>query len=409
MIRLNNLANSVFAVNAAEFGGSQERADIVACGRLLMAERAGRDMNRIHVLREEKEDYTSRIDDVKYNEINDSLKRKLMLYCAKLAANQTGRTAPETYEDFLKQQRQYMGNSDFLRTLAGVVTEIVTPVLPAVTSGALDYLCETVYTPIGQTYAVQVESNDVLIFEDDSHGAARSKPAQRLYSRDITLNPRPVTAKASIKWYQMVGNNVDLGRFFNSISAGLYNKIMVLWNSAMAAGAANATFMPSGLSFAQYSTANFLSAVKKVKAVNNAYNSGVIAFGDIAALAQVLPSGVANAASVNLDAALAHLLGAEYARMGYLTGYCGANLMPVDQAILPGTQNTTVTEIFPTDVIYIASAGGYKPVYMAFEEGYPMDITLDPSETADMSIDIIVTASMEAKPVFGSKIAKIAI
>ena len=409
MIRLNNLANSVFAVNAAEFGGSQERADIVACGRLLMADRAGRDMNRIHLLREEKEDYTCRIDDVKYNEINDQLKRKMFLYCAKLAANQTGRTAPETYEDFLKQQRQYMNDPTFLRTLAGVVTEIVTPVLPAVTSNALDYLCETVYTPIGQTYAVQVESNDVMIFEDDSHGAARSKPAQRLYSREIVLNPRPVTAKASQKWYQLLANNADLGRFFTAISAGLYNKIMVLWNAAMAAGAASSTFRPSGLSVAQYSTANFLSAVKKVKAVNNAYNSGVIAFGDIAALAKVLPSGVVNAATVNLDAALAHLLGAEYARSGYLTGYCGAQLMPVDQAILPGTQNTTVTEIFPTDVIYIASAGGYKPVYLAFEEGFPIDITLDPSETADMSIDIIVTSCMEAKPTFASKIAKISL
>lgn len=407
MIRLNNLANSVFAVNAAEFGGSQERADIVACGRLLMAERAGRDMNRIHVLREEKEDYTSRIDDVKYNEINEQLKRKLSLYCAKLAANSTGRTAPETYEDFLKLQRQYMNDPTFLRTLAGVVTEIVTPVLPAVTSNALDYLCETVYVPVGQTYSVTVESNDVMIFEDDSHGATRSKPAQHLYSRDLVLNPRPTSAKVTIKLYQYLANNGDLGRFFNSISAGLYNKIMVLWNAAMAAGAANATYMPSGLSFAQYSTANFLSAVKKVKAVNNAYNSAVIAFGDIAALAQVLPSGVANAASVNLDAALAHLLGAEYARMGYLTGYCGANLMPIDQAILPGTQNTTVTEIFPTDVIYIASAGGYKPVYMAFEEGYPMDITLDPSETADMSIDVIVSACMDAIPAYASKLAKI--
>lgn len=409
MIRLNNLANSVFAVNAAEFGGSQERADIVACGRLLMAERAGRDMNRIHLLREEKEDYTSRIDDVKYNEINESLKRKLSLYCAKLAANQTGRTAPESYDEFVKLQRQYMTDPTFLRTLAGVVTEIVTPVLPAVTSNALDYLCETVYTPIGQTYAVQVESNDVLIFEDDSHGAARSKPAQHLYSREITLNPKPVTAKANQKWYQLLAGNADLGRFFNSISAGLYNKVMVLWNSAMAAGAASSTYMPTGLSFASYSTANFISAVKKVKAVNNAYNSGVIAFGDISALSQVLPSGIANAASVNLDAALAHLLGAEYARSGYLTGYCGAQLMPIDQAILPGTQNGAVTEIFPTDVIYIASAGGHKPVYMAFEEGYPIDITLDPAETADMSIDIIVTACMEAKPIFASHLAKISL
>ena len=407
MIRLNNLANSVFAVNAAEFGGSQERADIVACGRLLMAERAGRDMNRIHLLRNEKEDYTVRIDDVKYNEINEQLKRKLFLYCAKLAANSTGRTAPETYEDFLKLQRTYMTDPIFLRTLAGVETEIITPVLPAVTSNALDYLCETVYTPIGQTYVAQVESNDVMIFEDDSHGAARSKPAQRLYSRDIAINPRPQTAKFSQKWYQLLGNNADLGRFFNSISAGLYNKIMVLWNAAMAAGAGSSTYMPTGLSFAQYSTANFISAVKKVKAVNNTYNSSVIAFGDIAALSKVLPDGIVNSASVNLDAALAHLLGAEYARSGYLTGYCGAQLMPVDQAILPGTQNTTVTEIFPTDVVYLAAAGGYKPVYMAFEEGFPITITLDPSETADMSIDGIVTASMQAVPIFASKVGKI--
>lgn len=409
MIRLNNLANSVFAVNAAEFGGSQERADIVACGRLLMAERAGREMNKIHLLREEKADYTNRIDDVKYNDINEQLKRKLTLYCAKLAANSTGRTAPETYEDFLKVQRTYMNDSTFLRTLAGVVTEIVTPVLPAVTSNALDYLCETVYTPIGQTYAVQVESNDVMIFEDDSHGAARSKPAQRLYSKDLVLNPTPRTAKTSQKWYQLISNNADLGRFFNSISAGLYNKIMVLWNAAMAAGAGSSTYMPTGLSFAQYSTANFISAVKKVKAVNNAYNSSVIAFGDIAALSKVLPDGIVNSASVNLDAALAHLLGAEYARSGYLTGYCGAQLMPVDQAILPGTQNGAVTEIFPTDVIYLAVAGGYKPVYMAFEEGFPIEITLDPSETADMSIDVICTASIDARPIFASKLAKISV
>lgn len=409
MIKLNNLESRIFAVNAAEFGGSQERADIVACGRLLMAERAGRDMNRIHVLRQETADYQTRIDDAKYNEINEQVKSKMMLYAAKLACNQTGETAPATYEEFLKGQRRFMSDRNFLRTLSGILTEIVTPVLPAMLSNALDYLCETVYTPVGQTHEVEVESNDVFIFEDDSHGAARSKPAQHLYSGSVVLNPTPRTAKASIKWYQMIGNNVDLGRYFNSIAAGLHNKITALWNKAMVAGAASSVYMPSGLVFASYSTANWISAVKKVKAVNNAYGGNVIAFGDLAALGAVVPSGIVNAASVNLDAALAQMLGQEYARYGYLNGYMGAQLMAIDQAIVPGTQNDLVTEMMPTDVIYMVAANGYKPVYMAFEEGYPLTVTLDPSETADMSTDIIVTACMDVKPVFGSKVAKISI
>ena len=409
MIRLNNLSSSIFAVNAAEFGGSQERADIVACGRLLMAERAGRDLNKVRIALNEQADYTNRIDDKKYAEINEQLKTKMFLYAAKMACNQTGESAPKTIDEFQKTQRRFMNDRTFLKVLSGIFTEVVTPVMPAMLSNALDYLCETVFVPIGQTHEIEVNSNDVFLFEDDSHGAARSKPANHLYSRTFALNPKPKTAKATCKWYQLIANDVDLGRFFNSIAAGMHSKIMAMWNAAMVAGAANSTFVPAGLTFAQYSTQNFLTAVKKVKAVNNAYGSGVIAFGDIIALSKVLPSGIANAASINLDAALAMLLGNEYARSGYLTGYGGAQLMALDQAIVPGTQNTSVSEILPSDVIYIASTNGHKPVYLAMEDMYPISITLDPNETADRSIDIIVTSSLDCAAIFGSKIAKISV
>jgi len=405
MIRLNNLSSSIFAVNAAEFGGSQERADIVACGRLLMAERAGRDLNKVRVALNEQADYTNRIDDKKYAEINEQLKTKMFLYAAKMACNQTGEAAPETFQDLVKAQRRFMNDRTFLKVLSGIFTEVVTPVMPAMLSNALDYLCETVFVPIGQTHEIEVNSNDVFLFEDDSHGAARSKPANRLYSKSFVLNPRPKTAKASIKWYQMISNDVDLGRLFNAIAAGMHSKIMAMWNAAMVAGAADSTLVPAGLTFAQYSTQNFLTAVKKVKAVNNAYGSGVIAFGDIIALSKVLPSGIANAASINLDAALAMLLGNEYARSGYLTGYGGAQLMALDQAIVPGTQNTTVTEMIDSSKIYFAATNGHKPVYLAMEDGFPISITLDPDETADRSIDIIVTSSLDSVAVFGSKMA----
>lgn len=408
MIRLNNLSSGIFAVNAAEFGGSQERADIVAVGRLLMAERAGRTSNSIRALRKEEADYTCRIDDNKYSELNEQLKSKMFLYAAKMACNQTGAAAPATYSDFLKGQRLYMNDGTFLKVLSGIFTEVVTPILPASMSNALDYLCEAVFPGIGETYEVEVESNDVFVFEDDSHGAARSKPANRLYSKSLTLNPRPKTAKTSCKWYQLISNNADLGRYFNSIAAGLHNKIVALWNAAMVAGAGNTMYVPSGLVFAQYSTANFISAVKKVKAVNGG-NGSVICFGDLAALAKVVPSGVVNAANVNLDAALAMRLGPEYARSGYLTGYCGAQLMAIDQAIVPGTQNSTVSEMLPTDVLYFGLSNGHRPVYLAMEDGFPVEVTLSPDETADRSIDIIVTCSLDAVPVFSTKIAKMSV
>ena len=82
-------------------------------------------------------------------------------------------------------------------------------------------------------------------------------------------------------------------------------------------------------------------------------------------------------------------------------------MFPIDNALVPGTQNTTLTEVLPNNYIWMLAAGGYKPVYVAFEEGTPITIQLDPSETADMTIDIMVSMAIDAKPVFGSKLAVI--
>ena len=79
--------------------------------------------------------------------------------------------------------------------------------------------------------------------------------------------------------------------------------------------------------------------------------------------------------------------------------------MALDQAIVPGTQNTTVTEVIDTSKIYFAATNGHKPVYLAMEDGYPVTVELSPDTTADRSIDIIVTSSLEAKPCFSSKLA----
>lgn len=93
-----------------------------------------------------------------------------------------GRDPPADFQEFQKEQRKFLTNGIFLKTLSGVVRDIITPILPVTYSSALDWLAETVTVPLGQTYELDVMSNDIFVFQDDSWGASRSKPSNYLYS-----------------------------------------------------------------------------------------------------------------------------------------------------------------------------------------------------------------------------------
>lgn len=409
MITFNSIDRAKFNANSSEFNGvEKERADIVTAGRLLMMERNGRDYNAMRLLEKKSSDFTAILDDNTYAATNRNTKEKLFLYAAGRTCAVSGEIAPESYGDFLKNQKKFMSDSTFLKVLAGIIRDIVTPVLPVTMSNALGYLAETVNVPMGETYELDIASNDIFAFEDDSWGASRSKPSNYLYTKTTTLNPTPRTCKVTIKWYQMVGNDVDLGRFFNSIAAGMVSKITALVMKQMIAAASNSTFLPSNLKFTNTS-ANWVTAAARVAALNGTGYTNAVAIGHPSALNKVLPSGAVNLSSVNLDAALATMLGVEWARYGYLGDYMGVRLMPLVDSIVPGTQNTSMTSLVPADRIWMLAANGLKPVYVGIEDGTPIEIQLDPRETGDMTIDIITTMSIDCKGVFGSKLAQITV
>lgn len=410
-IRFNSINPNIFNANSDEFNGvEKERSNIVTCGRLLMVERNGLDTNNLRKLENKNAEYTPILTGASgaksYAETNRNLQHKMLMYAAKRSCAMTGEIPPATFEDFQKNQRKFMSDSIFLKTLSGIIRDVVTPVLPITMSNALGWMAETVPVPLGQTYELDVMSNDVFVFEDDSWGASRSKPSNYLYSYPITLNPKLRTAKATIKWYQLVGNDADLGRFFNAIAAGMYSKITALWYNALASATANTFYVPTNMQFTNTS-ANWVTAAKRVALVNGTKYRNVIAVGDPSALTKALPSGVVNASTVNLDAALATMLGIDWTKYGYLGEYMGINLMPIENAIVPGTQNTSVTEIIPASTIWLMATTGYKPVYVGMEEGTPITVELDPSQTADMTIDILVSVSVDAVPVLASKMAVI--
>ncbi len=409
MITFNSIDRAKFNANSAEFNGvEKERADIVTAGRLLMMERNGRDYNAMRLLEKKSADFTALLDDNTYAATNRNTKEKLFLYAAARTCAVSGEIAPDSYGEFLKNQKKFMKDQTFLKVLAGIIRDIVTPVLPVTMSNALGYLAETVNVPLGETYELDIASNDIFAFEDDSWGASRSKPSNYLYTKTTTLNPTTRTCKVTIKWYQMVGNDVDLGRFFNSIAAGMVSKITALVMQQMVAAASNSVFLPANLKFTNTS-ANWVTAAARVAALNGTGYTNAIAIGHPSALNKVLPSGAVNLSGINLDAALATMLGVEWARYGYLGDYMGVRLMPLVDSIVPGTQNTSMTSLVPADRIWMLAANGLKPVYVGIEDGTPIEIQLDPRETGDMTIDIITTMSIDAKGVFGSKLAQITV
>ena len=395
-LKLNNAPASLFIGSS-----SDERKDLVAGGRLLLSEAHGRKAAEVR-----GEKFETRLNDAKYQETNEKLTQRTMLFCAKIAAAAKGEDAPADYAEFLKGGRKWASDPNFLRCLQGITSEVIAPLLPYTTSNALGALAFVDKVGIGQTYEVNVLSNDIFLFQDSAWGASRSVPKNYLYSKSIAINPRPRTAAAKIKWYQLVGNEqggADIGRYYLALAGGSNNKILALWNAAMTAGVSNAAFVPSYLKKTGYSTANWIALAKAVSQANGLPRESIIAYGDWAALSKVLPYGTAQ------DAALTMQLGNEWFSKGFMGTCMGVPLAPIQNAYVAGTVNAaSPTEMLSANTIYmLPRAGeGFAPVYIIFEDD-PIVLEMTPEQTGDMTIDVNMTISVEAKGVFGSKLGVI--
>lgn len=390
---------SLNSVPASMLTGSDDREKLVALGRVLMMEANGKEYNKIR----NNNSYTSRMNADEYAKVNEGTRNKIMLFCAERADAIEGREKNDDYAVFLSRARDYYKNPTFLRTLAGIVTDIVRPMLPYVTSNALDELAQTVNVPFGETYEITVASNDIFMFQDSSRGASRSVPENTLYDYPITLNPSPRSCSATAKWYQLVGNDADFGMWLNAIYAGLYSKIMGMWNAAMTSAANGTFFVPSYLKFNSFTSANFNTAVELVSTVNHVPVSGLVAYGRRPVLAKALPTGTAQ------DAALTYMLGREWMDNGYMGTIQGVRSFALTNAMVPGTQNTTGGLVISDSKIYLAASrgNGYAPIYVGFEDGAPITLEFEPHEVADMTLNVNVTASIDVKAVFGTKLAVI--
>lgn len=398
-LNLNSVSNEVFAIN-----GNDQREDIVAKGRVLFYEHALKGKMAILSAKGQNTPVQRTMNDRGYKQLNEQFQRESLLYAAKLACASTGKKAPESWEEFKRNGGEYYGNARFYAVLQGIWQEVIIPILPAVYSEALSDFAETVEIEMGQTYAVSIGSNDIPVFQDSSWGASRSVPRNRFYSRDYTLNPTPKSCWITSKWMQLVGTNMDFGVFFANMVAGLYAKTMGMWNEAMNTATEDTSLIPTNLNFT-FNNQNWVKGANKIAALNNTTISDVFATGGTVALSKVLPNTVTGSTNVNMDAAIATLLGADYTKAGYLGQFMAVRLMPMRDVIIPGTQNTTVETMLSENDIWMLAGNGRKPLTIGYTSGTPISIEMDPTRTGDFEIGLNLTIALDSVATFASKIA----
>lgn len=405
-ISLNSVPDSIFA---GAQGACNSREDFIAEGRLLMYEHARRGHNAINAAMGINEGDTGlRLNAQQYRQLNEQFQAEHLLYAAKLCAERTGRKAPADMAELRMMGASLYADRDMYKVLQGIYTEIVTPILMAVYSDAVSTFAEVVEVGFGETYSITVGSNDIPVFQDSSWGASRSVPRNRLYTKDYTLNPQPKTAQITAKWMQLIANGMDFGAFFANIVAGMYAKTMGLWSSAMTAAATDTALIPSGLT-ATFSNQNWITIANKVATLSGTRISNVIAHGSAIALSKVLPTTVTGSSNVNMDAAIATLLGADYTRTGYIGDFMGVRLMPIGDAIVPGTQYSTIDTVLDPNQIWLMAGNGRKPLYIAYDARTPIQIEMDPTQTADFEIGMNITLAMDSAAVFSSKVGLITV
>ena len=402
-LNLNSVSNEVFAIN-----GNDQREDIVAKGRVLFYEHALKGKMAVLSAKGQNTSVQRTMNDRGYKQLNEQFQRESLLYAAKLACASTGKKAPESWEEFKRNGGEYYGNARFYAVLQGIWQEVIIPILPAVYSEALSDFAETVEIELGQTYAVSIGSNDIPVFQDSSWGASRSVPRNRFYSRDYTLNPTPKSCWITAQWMQLVGTNMDFGVFFANMVAGMYAKTMGMWNEAMTTATEDTSLIPTNLNFT-FNNQNWVKGANKIAALNNTTISDVFATGGTVALSKVLPNTVTGSTNVNMDAAIATLLGADYTKAGYLGEFMAVRLMPMRDVIIPGTQNTTVETMLSENDIWMLAGNGRKPLTIGYTSGTPISIEMDPTRTGDMEIGLNLTISLDSVATFASKIAHFSI
>lgn len=395
----------------ARFNGAQitgdKRADLISRGRVLVLEAAGRAHNdALRAANRPTMDIGSTIGNATaFAAAKSEWGDDVMCFCADRALAVQGRDAADRNDRRTFTAGEFASDTIYLKTLAGIVSEIQYAVTPPIVNELVGEMASTMVIPKGKTGQIEITSNAVFKWYDSTWTSLRSVPQDQLYNACVTINPTPKATRFHVNYYQMVANAGSLVDTLAAVSGGYGAKLMESFSTAFLAAAANTKYVPAARKATGYSESNWATIVRNVAAANRVRRDQLIAYGDFLALRKVLPG------NATLAPAIMTMMGDEYFKNGYLMSHDGVMLYEITPTVTPETINTTMTPAFPTDTIIIAARANmrYAPMVIGFEEGGEGRIDLTPGDNviADGYIEGLSFASYDIVPVFTSAIGVI--
>lgn len=312
-----------------------------------------------------------------YKNLNDKYMTKLMKYCLKKAGCDVENF---TLKDIANPQLHT--KTLFVETFTAVLSQVMSPVLPAMISAEFADLADTRNIAYGETARFIVKSNDTFFVSRHAEGILHGT-IQRVFNDELTVNPEPYTGGTAFDWYQVSSGVVDFGEMVYRIGVSFSQYINQMIVRAIQTNIQDG--ITNGIPYFAngFTTQKFTTLAEKLSAANN--RATVRAYGTLSALSAILPSGANGSEIANMQIGL----GNEWATVGHLAKYMGIDLVRIPQILLPNTVNTSALFGLPNDVVYMFADGGYKPVKLVFE-GQPVTVKLAPMETADKQLGLEV-------------------
>lgn len=400
-----SLNSALARFNGAQITGDQ-RLDLINRGKVLVAEAAGRAHNDAltkagrHVV-----ELGSNIGNAtQFAAAKSEWADDVLFFCAERALSVQGRSADRSVRASFTAG-EFASDPIFLRTLAGIVSEIQYAVTPPIVNELVGEMASTMVIPKGKTGQVEVTSNAVFQWYDSTWTSLRSVPQDQLFNACITINPTPKATRFHINYYQMVSNSGSLVDTLAAVSGGYGAMLMEKFSTAFTTAADDTKYVPAARKATGYTDSNWATIVRNIAAANRVRRDQLIAYGDFLALRKVLPD------NATLAPAIMTLLGDEYFKNGYLMSHDGVMLYELTPVSTPATINTTMTSPFPTDMIVVAARANmrYAPMIIGFEEGGEGRIDLTPGDNviADGYIEGLSFASYDIQPAFTSAVGVI--
>jgi hypothetical protein len=326
----------------------------------------------------------NKADTKEYKEKNATFSESLSKYCIEESGGKW------TNIEAIKNPQATVYNSNFVNTFATILAEMITPVVPAITSSEYSTFYEVTHVGWGDLAKYEVESNELFIVYDMAEGINRQNQ-QTAYNTEYTIQASKKTISTFVNWYHVASNKLDWGKFGIKVARSFEAYIQAAVVKAMTSTIASANELGiGGYLRAGTDKATWVELSQLVRAANN---SDVYAIGTLGALSKIVPE----------DAGFRYNSNDDLTKVGYLPSYQQVPMIQMDNVLVPGSINTAAPKLLlQDDYIFFVPMGFNRPIKVAIE-GSNVLVTTDPAKTKDNTLGLTISMYIGIDSIVGSK------